>query len=48
MSEDYERHNKAIRVIIGNLKKERDELENGIDIENPFLATFQKYETTTS
>ena len=44
MSEDYEQQNEAISTVIANLKKERDELENGIDTENPFLATFRKYE----
>lgn len=44
MSEDYERQNGAISEVIASLKKERDELENGIDSENPFLATFRKYE----
>ena len=44
MSEDYEQQNEAIGTVIANLKKERDELENGIDTENPFLATFRKYE----
>ena len=44
MSEDYERQNEAISEVIASLKKERDELENGIDTENPFLATFRKYE----
>lgn len=44
MSEDYERQNGAISEVIASLKKERDELENGIDTENPFLATFRKYE----
>lgn len=34
----------AIGTVVANLKKERNELENGIDIENPFLATFRKYE----
>ncbi|WP_102401264.1 recombinase family protein [Haloimpatiens massiliensis] len=44
MSEDYEQQNEAIGTVIANLKKERDELENGIDTENPFLATFRKHE----
>lgn len=44
MSEDYEQQNEAIGTVIANLKKERDELENGIDPENPFLTTFRKYE----
>lgn len=44
MSEDYEQQNEAIGTVIAHLKKERDELENGIDTENPFLTTFRKYE----
>lgn len=44
MSEDYERQNETVSAVVANLKAERDELENGIDIENPFLATFRKYE----
>ncbi|MEM1483454.1 recombinase family protein [Oscillospiraceae bacterium PP1C4] len=44
MSEDYEQQNEAIGTVIANLKKERVELENGIDTENPFLASFRKYE----
>lgn len=44
MNEDYERQNEDISEVITNLKKERDELENGIDVENPFLTTFRKYE----
>lgn len=44
MSENYERQNEVISEVIARLKKERDELENGIDTENPFLATFRKYE----
>jgi hypothetical protein len=42
MSEDYERQNEAISTVIANLKAERDELENGVGTENPFLATFTK------
>ena len=44
MGEDYEQQYGAISEVIAGLKKERDELENGIDTENPFLATFRKYE----
>lgn len=44
MQEDYERQIEALNEIIGNLHKEKEELENGIDTENPFLATFRKYE----
>lgn len=44
MKEDYERQIEAINEVIGNLQEEKAELENGIDTENPFLATFRKYE----
>lgn len=44
MKEDYERQIEAINEVIGNLHEEKAELENGIDTENPFLATFRKYE----
>lgn len=44
MKEDYERQIEAINEVIGNLNEEKAELENGIDTENPFLATFKKYE----
>ena len=44
MSEDYERQISAINTVLDNLTAERAELQNGIDTENPFLATFRKYE----
>ena len=44
MNADYEQQNESISAVISNLQTERDELENGIDVENPFLATFRKYE----
>lgn len=44
MKDDYERQIEAINEIIANLHEEKAELENGIDVENPFLATFRKYE----
>ena len=44
MSEDYERQINAINTVLENLTAERAELQNGIDTENPFLATFRKYE----
>lgn len=43
MNEDCERQNEAISEVRQSEKK-RDELENGIDVENPFLTTFRKYE----
>ena len=44
MQDDYERQIEALNEVIGNLHEEKEELENGIDTENPFLATFRKYE----
>ncbi|MFV0414095.1 MAG: recombinase family protein [Oscillospiraceae bacterium] len=44
MSEDYEQQISAINTVLDNLTAERAELQNGIDTENPFLATFRKYE----
>lgn len=44
MQEDYERQMESINEVIRNLNEEKAELENGIDTENPFLATFRKYE----
>ncbi len=44
MQEDYEQQTEAINEVISNLQEEKAELENGIDTENPFLATFRKYE----
>jgi DNA invertase Pin-like site-specific DNA recombinase len=44
MSEDYERQISAIDTVLNNLTAERAELQNGIDTENPFLATFREYE----
>jgi len=44
MSEDYEQQSEAISEVISNLNTERNKLENGIDVESPFLATFRKYE----
>lgn len=44
MQEDYERQIEAFNEVIGNLHEEKEELENGIDTENPFLTTFRKYE----
>ena len=44
MKEDYERQIETINEVISNLYEEKAELENGIDTENPFLATFRKYE----
>jgi len=44
MKEDYERQIEAINEVLSNLQEEKAELENGIDVENPFLATFRKYE----
>lgn len=44
MSEDYEGQLNRIQIIVTNLLNERDELENGIDAENPFIIAFCKHE----
>lgn len=44
LKEDYERQIETINEVLCNLQEEKAELENGIDTENPFLATFRKYE----
>jgi site-specific DNA recombinase len=44
MSEEYERQVEAAQTVLGNLQMEQSELEKGVDIENPFLAVFRKYE----
>ncbi|MBB6024856.1 DNA invertase Pin-like site-specific DNA recombinase [Paenibacillus sp. JGP012] len=43
MKENYERQIQAINEVIMNLQNEKRELENGVDTENPFLATFIKH-----
>jgi len=44
MREDYERQAQTISTIIYNLNAEQAEVENGINVENPFLVAFSKYE----
>ena len=44
MREDYERQAVTAGAVLDNLKAEQIEVENGVDIENPFLTAFGKYE----
>lgn len=44
MSEDYEQQINRLQMIVTNLLGERDELENGIDTENPFITAFRQHE----
>jgi len=44
MRDDYNRQEAAIQMVLENLKTERDETANGIDLENPFLTAFRKHE----
>lgn len=44
MREDYEEQAAAISAVIDSLTAEQSEIENGVDSENLFLATFRKYE----
>lgn len=43
MKEDYEEQAEALNEVIEKLRAEQAELENGIDIENPFLKAFRQY-----
>lgn len=44
MKEDYEQQAEALNQVLERLMDEQRELENGIDAENPFLATFRQYQ----
>ena len=44
MSADYEGEVTRLKLIVANLKAELSKIENGVDIENPFLVNFRKYE----
>ena len=44
MKEDYEQQAEALNQVLERLRDEQRELENGIDTENPFLATFRQYQ----
>ena len=44
MKEDYEQQTEALNQVLERLREEQRELENGIDTENPFLATFRQYQ----
>ena len=44
MSEDYERQAEALNNVLRTLTDEQEQLENGVDAENPFLAAFLKYQ----
>ena len=44
MSADYEAQAGRIKTAVSNLKAELSKTENGVDAENPFLATFRKHE----
>ena len=48
MREDYEEQEKEINAVIKNYKTRGPNRENGVDIENPFLVAFRKYENITS
>lgn len=44
MSEDYEQQAEALNNILRTLTEEREQLENGMDAESPFLTAFLKYQ----
>ena len=44
MSEDYEQQAESINTVLRTLREERDQLENGMAAESPFLTAFLKYQ----
>ena len=44
MSEGYEQQAESINAVLRTLRAERDQLENGMDAESPFLTAFLKYQ----
>ena len=44
MKEEYEQQAETLNQVLERLREEQRELENGIDTENPFLATFRQYQ----
>ena len=43
MRADYERQIESINTVLEKLRREEQELETGIDTENPCLAAFRQY-----
>ncbi|MBU5432911.1 recombinase family protein [Intestinimonas sp. MSJ-38] len=44
MKEEYEQQAETLNQVLERLREEQRELENGIDMENPFLAAFQQHQ----
>lgn len=44
MKEDYDRQTAELEQVIETLEKEKGELEQGVDTENPFLTFFRQYQ----
>ena len=44
MKTDYERQTEALEEAIERLQAEKQEVENGVDVENPFLAAFRQFQ----
>ena len=44
MKTDYERQTEALEEAIERLHAEKQEVENGVDVENPFLAAFRQFQ----
>ena len=44
MKTDYERQTEALEEAIERLQAEKQEVENGVDAENPFLAAFRQFQ----
>ena len=44
MKADYEQQADALGAVIERLQAEKAEIENGVDVENPFLLAFRQYQ----
>ena len=47
MRENYEQQAEALSEVLERLRSEKEEMENGVDDENPFIASFRQYQNIT-
>ena len=47
MRENYEQQAEARSEVLERLRSEKEEMENGVDDENPFIASFRQYQNIT-
>ena len=44
MKTDYEHQAETLEEVIERLQAEKQEVENGVDVENPFLVAFRQFQ----